>query len=171
MSRIPAKALANAIVIVRAMNTQQKELLADEIFRVQPHLLGSVLVQQRLGVSLEKIEFLIDILFICFQAMKESGQTWPVISEDEMDRQMQRYVAVVKFGQGLSKKLQDRAMQQYVDGHPEKDLLAYVQIESANWLQRIVPEETDRYVVLAAANLVNCIAFVSMPAVESAQRA
>jgi len=33
-----------------------------------------------------------------------------------------------------------------------------------NWLQRIVAEETDKYVMLTAANLVNCIAFVPMPA-------
>lgn len=164
MSRISSQGLAQAAVIVRAMDSKQKEQLVDEIFRAQPHLLGSVLVQQRLGASLQKMEFLIDVLFVCFQAMKESGLTWPVITEDEMDRQMQRFVAAVKFGQDVSKKRQDRAMQQYIAGHPEKALLAYVQTETADWLKRIVPEESDKYVILAAANIVNCIAFASLPA-------
>ncbi len=31
-------------------------------------------------------------------------------------------------------------------------------------LKRIVPEESDKYVMLAAANFVNCIAFVPMNA-------
>ncbi len=49
-----------------------------------------------------------------------------------------------------------------------KELLACVQVETANWLNRIVPEETDKYVMMAAANFVNCIAFVPMKAPKSA---
>ena len=168
MSRISYNALAQAITTVRAMDMKQKEQLADELFRAQPHLLGSFLAQKQLGVSLEKMDFLMDLLLICFQAMKESGLTWPVITEDELDRQLQRYIAIVKFGNDLGKSLRDQSMQQYIEDHPEKELLAYVQVETANWLNRIVPEETDKYVMMAAANFVNCIAFVPMNAPDSA---
>lgn len=41
-------------------------------------------------------------------------------------------------------------MQQYIEDRPEKELLAYVQVETANWLKPIVPEETDKYVMLAS---------------------
>ena len=98
MSRISRNALAQAIATVRAMDMKQKEQLADELFRAQPHLLGSFLVQKQLGVSLEKMDFLIDLLLICFQAMKESGFTWPLITEDELDRQMQGSLAPGKSG-------------------------------------------------------------------------
>ena len=168
MSRISRNALAQAIATVRAMDMKQKEQLADELFRAQPHLLGSFLVQKQLGVSLEKMDFLIDLLLICFQAMKESGFAWPLITEDEMDRQMQRFIASVKFGDDLGTSLRDQSMRQYIEGHPEKELLACVQVETANWLNRIVPEETDKYVMMAAANFVNCIAFVPMNAPQSA---
>lgn len=164
MSRISCKALAQAIIKVRVMGMQQKERLADEIFRVQPHLLASVVVQKQMGVSLEKMDFLFDLLFICFQAMRESGLSWPLITEDEQDRQLGRYVGSVKFGEDLGTSLRDQATRQYVENHPEKELLAYVEVEIVNWLQRIVPEETDKYVMLAAANLVNCIAFVPLDA-------
>jgi hypothetical protein len=50
------------------------------------------LVQKQLGVTLEKMDFLVDIVLICFEAMKESGLTWPLITEDEQDRQMARFV-------------------------------------------------------------------------------
>lgn len=86
MSRISLKALAQAITTVRAMDIEQKQQLADEIFRVQPHMLASVVVQKQLGVSLEKMDFLFDLLFVCFQAMKESGLTWPLLTEDEQER-------------------------------------------------------------------------------------
>jgi hypothetical protein len=164
MSRISLSALAQAITEVRVMDMQQKEQLADEIFRVQPHMLASVLVQKRMGVSLEKMDFLFNLLFICFQAMKESGLTWPLITEDEQDRQLGRFVGSVKFGDDLGVSLRDQVMRQYVENHPEKELLTYVVAEAVIWLKRIVPEESDKYVMLAAANLVNCIAFVPLDA-------
>jgi hypothetical protein len=161
--RISRQAVVNAIIKVQAMTRAQKEQLVDELFRVQPHMFGSFLVQKQLGVSYEKMEFLLEMLFTCFQAMKESGLNWPLISEDEQERQMARYTATVKFSEDLSTDLQERAMQQYVESHPEKELLAYVFTESVNWLKRVTPEESDKYVMLAAANFVNCIAFVPLP--------
>jgi hypothetical protein len=155
--------LISAIKKVRAMDISQKEQLADELFRQQPNMFGSFLVQQQMGVSLEKMEFLLEILFICFQCMKESKLIWPLISQDEQDKQLARYVASVKFGEGLSLKLQDRAMKQYLESHPEQYLLAFVTAETNDWIGRIVLEDTDRHVMLAAINLVNCIAFVPMP--------
>ena len=155
--------LVSAIKKVRAMDIGQKEQLADELFRQQPNMFGSVLVQQQMGVSLEKMEFSLEILFICFQCMKESGLTWPLITEAEQDKQLARYVATVKFGEGLSLTLKDRAMKQYIKSHPEQYLLAFVTAETNDWLSRNATEDTDRYVMLAAFNLVNCIAFVLMP--------
>lgn len=35
-------------------------------------------------------------------------------------------------------------------------------METMSWLKRVVPEETDKYVILAVWNFVNCIAVVSM---------
>lgn len=55
MSRIPRNALLQAIAAVKAMDDKQKELLADELFRVQPNLPGSTLVLARLGVSMDKV--------------------------------------------------------------------------------------------------------------------
>jgi len=57
-SRISLKALAQAITKVRVMDMRQKEQLADEVFRVQPRMFASALVQKRIGVSLKKMEFL-----------------------------------------------------------------------------------------------------------------
>ncbi len=81
---------------------------------------------------------------------------------------MRRFVAGVKFGDGLDTSLRDRSMRQYIEDHPEKELLAYIWAETAIWMNRIVPEETDKYVMMAAANFVNCIAFVPIDAPTSA---
>jgi len=159
MSRISRSTRLSAVARIREMDLMQKEQLADELAQAQPHVFASFLVQQRLGVSLAKMDFLLDILLICFQAMKASGQTWPSITEDEQDRQMGRLVATLRFGDDLPRSLRGRALRNYIETHPEKDLLAFVRGETAGWLQRVVPGETDKFVVLAALNFVNCIAF------------
>jgi hypothetical protein len=101
-------------------------------------------------------------MLICFQAMKESGVDWPLITEDEQERQMRRLTATIKFGTDLRGDLRNQALRQYLDAHPEKVLLAFVQAETAMWLECVEPEETDRYVVMAALNLVSCIAYVPL---------
>jgi hypothetical protein len=86
-----------------------------------------------------------------------------MITEDEQDSQLARYIGTVKFGEDLTVSLRDLAMQKYIEGHPEQQLLANVTLETANWLKRIVPEETDTHVMMSAMNFVNCIAFVPIP--------
>ena len=81
MSRITVDNLAAAIRKVRAMSVKEKEALADEIHLHQPHLLASCLVQSRLGVEQAAVEFLLNILLVCYQSMKESGLQWCVITE------------------------------------------------------------------------------------------
>jgi len=156
------EALCTAIEKIRAMNMAQKEQVLDELSQKQPNMLNSFLAQKHLGVSYEKMDFLLEILLICFQSMKQSGLTWPLITENEQDKQWARYVAAIKFGDDLSPTLQDLAVKQYIENHPEQYLFAFVTGETKDWLGRIIPEETDRHVMLEAANFVNCIAFVPM---------
>ena len=163
MSRISLQVLATAIRKVRAMSQNQKLVLVEIMVKEQPNMFGSFLVQKQMGVSLEKIEFLLELLLICFQAMKDSGIRWPLITEDEQDKQLGRYVATVRFGEDLSSSLQAQIMKQYIDNHPEQPLLAFITAETTAWLNRIQPENADIYVILAAANFVNCIAFAAVP--------
>jgi hypothetical protein len=116
--------MAKALIAAQAMDLQQQERLADEVFRAQPNLLGSVVVLPQLGVARSKVDFAVEILFVCFLAMKASGLTWPVITEDDQDRQLQRFVAITRFGDDLNDRLRERSMRQYLADHPEKDLLA-----------------------------------------------
>lgn len=162
MSRISGEALVAAIQKVRAMDLKAKERLADEIHDRQPHMLGEFLVQKQFGVSLPKMDFLLDILFVCFQAMKESKLDWPLITEDEQDLQLSRYTASVKHVEDLGGTLGDRALADYINSHPEKELLAFVQVELNKWLAMIEPEESDKFVMMVAMNYVNCIAYVPM---------
>jgi len=163
MSRITVENVAAAIRKVRSMSLAQREALADEIHRHQPHLLASCLVQPRLGAKMTDVEFLLNILLVCYQSMKESGLQWPLITEEEQERQMQRWVGAVDFSEhALSGGASDSARQQYADQHPEQPLLAFVLNETNQWLreisQRHAEAESDKFVMMASMNLVNCIA-------------
>lgn len=161
--RISVEQLAAAIKKVRSTDAAGKIALADEVFIKQPNLLASCLVQSRLGVAADSVEFLLNILLVCFQAMKESSHDWPLISEDAQARQMERLVGAVQFSEDINDPtLADAAREQYLTNHPEAPLLAYVTSECILWLQdlarRGVESESDKFVMMAAVNLVNCIA-------------
>lgn len=164
MPRITAQHLARAIEAVRAMSMERKAALADEVFQQQPTLFGVFLVQTRLGVSFEKMEFLLELLFVSFLAMRETGLQWPRISEDELDRQAARLSATVNFAEGLGTALAGQSVAQCINAHPEQYLFAYVTTEVTEWLGKVQPEESDKYVMLAAMNIANCIAYAHMPA-------
>jgi len=162
MSRITVDNLAAAILKVRGMSVKEKEALADEIHLHQPHLLASCLVQSRFGVEQAAVEFLLNILLVCYQSMKESGLHWSVITEVEQERQMQRWIGAVQFSEHAMGSAADGAREQYASQHPEQPLLAFVVGETNQWLREIsernAEAQSDKFVMMASMNLVNCIA-------------
>ena len=157
--KISIAQVGQAIAKLETMDMAYKEQLADGLAQEQPALFASFLAQRKAGVSYEKMEFLLSILFVCYLAMKESGRKWPVITADEVDACMTRYVESVKFGMDLDPAQRHELVLQFVAQHPEQALLAYVQVETASWLRRVSPEDSDRFVMLAAVNMVNCIGY------------
>lgn len=162
MSRISRDALARAIACVDAMNTPKQEDLADEIFKAQPNMFGSILALRKMDVPADRMEFPVRMLLVCFLAMKESGIVWPKITENDLSRQLKRWLSSVQMGDKLNPKLRMYSTQVYIDAHPEKDLMAYVTTSLAQWLTDLPVQESDRYVMMAVQNLVNCIAFVDI---------
>jgi len=163
MGRISVEHVSAAWRKVLAMERSEKLSLADEIYVKQPNLLASCLVQTRLGADEPTVEFLLDILFVCYCAMTESGYEWLPITEAEQDRQLQRMVGAVRFSEELEDPIAaDAARAQYVTSHPEQPLLAFVMAQHAEWLRdlasRNAEKESDKFVMMASINLVNCIA-------------
>jgi hypothetical protein len=168
--RISVHQLSAAINKVRSMSLAEKSALTDEIYQQQPNLLASCLVQQRLGVSERAVEFLLNILLVSFQAMKETGHHWPLISEEEQERQLTRLRGTIAFSEDLTDPTQAHAARaQYVKDHPEAPLLAYVIREFTLWLMELAEQgaesESDKYVMMAGINIVNCIAHAEIKSV------
>jgi hypothetical protein len=170
MGRISQSVLLGAIKAVREMTADEKLRLVDEIFSSQPNLLGAILALRGLGVSAAKQDFALEMLLLCFHAMKESGLTWPLITVIEQEDQMRRHSTLLRFYESLDRRSEQKnSVQEYIDAHAEPELLAWVMTQSRDWLLKWAPEESDKYVLLAVVNLVSCIAYVPLP-VNHSQR-
>ena len=162
MASISSRNLVDAVLRVERMTFQDRERLADEVHARQPNLLYAVLVLQRCGATLVQIEVVLNLLFVFHEAMKISGVSWPVISEDVQDRCLGRVsgrvFGRVRFIEGLSPQMQGQAIAEAVSNHPEQQLLAYVfgKFKDSDLLG--IKTEAEKMLMLAALNLVECIA-------------
>lgn len=163
MTRIAQAHVAEAVRTVERMNAQAQVRLGDEILAHQPNLLGSIVVLRRMGASDAQIGIALHVLFVAWLAMKASGHRWPVISEDSQDLCMQRLTARMRFVEGLSPELLQQAVAQHISEHAEPQLLAsaYGHLRESGVLG--ARTEAEKYVLLAALNLVECIAFTAAP--------
>ncbi|MFI4890692.1 MAG: hypothetical protein ACHQIL_09180 [Steroidobacterales bacterium] len=163
MGRISIEHVATALRKVQSMDMAQKITLLEAIKVKQPNLLASCVVQSRLGANEQTVEFLLNILLVCFLAMHESGYDWPLITDDEQERQLGRMVGAVRFSEDLQDPVAAAtARNQYVASHPEQPLLALVLSQCNEWLRDLAhrhdEKESDKFVMMASMNLVNCIA-------------
>lgn len=160
MGVITQAVMVQAAMDVNGMDQAQKVRLADEIAAQQPNLLASILALARMGVDLEQLEVPLHILLVTFRAMKRSGHVWPVVSQDVQDRCMQRLTARARFNEGLPGDLAQQMVQQFCDEHPERYLLAFVYGYLGEHDLLRVRTDAEKYLVMAALNLAECIADV-----------
>ena len=89
---------------------------------------------------------------------------WPLITQNELENQMRRHTADLRFYDSLTgRSEQNSSIRQYIDAHPEQDLLAWMMTQCQGWLSKVDGEENDKYVLQAVINLVSCLAFVPIP--------
>lgn len=161
MTCIAQAHVVQAMRTIEHMDAQQQLRLGDEIFAHQPNLLASIVVLRRMGASDAQIGVALHVLFVTWLAMQASGHQWPVISEDDQDLCMQRLTARVRFAEGLSVELTRQAVEQHIGEHREQHLLAFAYGHLRANAMLAVRSDAEKYVVLAALNLVECIAFCS----------
>ncbi len=158
--RLTQWVVIEADVAVRQMSHDQKVRLADEIYAQQPNMLAAFLALPGMGVDMEQVEIALHTLFVTFQAMKLSGHQWPLVTEDIQDGCLQRLTARARFNEGLPEELAKKLVEQFHTEHAERYLLAFVY----SWLDEhdlmAVRTEAEKHLMMAALNLVECVAFV-----------
>ena len=160
MGRLTQWAVIEADIAVRRMSHDQKVRLADEIYAQQPTLLASILAMPSMGVDMAQLEVALHVLFVTFQAMKLSGHPWPLVTEDIQDGCLQRLTARARFNEGLPQDLATKVVEEFHKEHAERYLLAFVYGWLAEHDLMSVRTEAEKYLMLGALNLVECVAFV-----------
>lgn len=160
MGRLTQWVVIEADVAVRRMSHDQKVRLADEIHAQQPNMLASILVLPQMGVNMAQLEVALHVLFVTFQAMKLSCYPWPLVTEDIQDGCLQRLTARVRFNEGLPQELANKVVEQFHHEHAERYLLAFVYGYLGEHDLIAVRTEAEKYLMLGALNLVECVAFV-----------
>jgi hypothetical protein len=158
MPTISSRLLVDAVLRVERMSFKDRERLAEEIHARQPNLFFSVLVLQRYAATLEQMEVVLNLLFVFYEAMRASGRAWPVISEDVQERCLQRISGRARFIEGLTAQQQTQATRDAIADHPEQQMLAYVFGKFGEHGLLGIETETQKMLMLAALNLVECIA-------------
>jgi len=166
MGRITLAVLGRAVLDVEGMSQAQKAQLADEVFAQQPNLLAAILVLPRMGVSAEQLEVPLHILLVSFQAMKRSGHVWPRISEALQEQCLQRLTAHMRFNDGLPAHLANQVVTQFHEEHAERELLAFIYGHLREHDMMGARTEAEKYLMLAALNLAECIAAAGAKAGE-----
>ena len=161
MALITQAVLAKAAVAVDAMGLAERVQLADEVFAHQPNLLASIVVLQRMGASLQQMDVPMHILLVAYQAMKTSGHSWPVISEDTQDVCLQRLTGRIRLTEGQTRRALKRSIQQYIAAHSEPYLLAFAYGHLGENDLLTARTDAEQSLLLSTLNLVESIAFAA----------
>lgn len=157
MTVITKELLTSAIIAVGAMDLSQREQLTDEIHASQPHLLASVLALRSFGANFEQLDVPLNILLVCYQSMKATGREWPVVTEAMQERCLGRVIGRMHFIEGLAPEQVAESVSAFVAQHKEHWLLAFVFRELGAHKMMHIGTEMQKFLVLAALNLVECI--------------
>ena len=160
MGRLTTAMVAQAAMDVEALDHDGKVRLADEIFVVQPNLLGSMLVLARMGVNMPEVEIGVHILLVAFQAIKRSRHRWALVTMDLQATCMERLTARMRFNEGLPAELAAEVVTQFHSDHAERYLLAYAYGYLGEHDLLKVRTDAEKSLLLAVLNLVECIAYV-----------
>ncbi len=169
MAAISSQLLVDAVLCVERMSFNERERLADEVHAQQPNLLFSVLALQQCGASLAQMEVVLNLLLVFYSAMKASGKDWPVVSEDVQDRGMKRISARVRFIERQAPQQRYKANSDAIDGHGQQQILAYTYGKLDEHGLTDINTEAEHMTLLAALNLVECIALTA-PKTEARRR-
>ncbi|NRB23699.1 hypothetical protein [Shewanella sp.] len=157
MAHLSSETLVDAIKSTQNMNLKEKELICDELFREQPNLLASILVQQQMGNTAEEVDVLLNILIVLHMAVKGAGVKISMVTELQQQDQLSKLTASIAFSSGMDSQSVNSSITQYISNHKESILLVFVtdSMKRAGFFEKT--KECSKYLIFAGVNLVNCL--------------
>ena len=139
------------------MDFEGKKCLADEFCETQPDLFSEILALKQMEISRERVEFVLNIVLICFLAVRKSGKFLPQIRQDEINRETARFLEIVGIENWFNQLSIDKALNQTLRSSPEKVLSGFTYTELILFYYNVLREKNDKYLIMVTTALVNCI--------------
>jgi hypothetical protein len=158
MAKINLNELVKAINTVKAMDQQGAEEAMNAIYKQQPTLLGAALSLKDIGFEHRYIQVLLNILLVTHLSLEYSGLNIKPISQEEHKTQMAVYLKHISDVEKMPTPVQGAAMENYIDGHKENYLMAYVnRVMAEAGFAKMAPEK-GKFLIIAGNNIVNSVA-------------
>jgi len=123
---ISTHTIVQAVNAINAMSSKQKEALLDEIHEHQPTMLGDVVTLARLGVSRQVHGHVFHMLLVFYNCFSDNGKIkLPVITEAVIVAARNKNMKMMEFLSGGSEDQMVHDTKLFIDGYPERNLLAY----------------------------------------------
>jgi hypothetical protein len=104
----------------------------------------------------------LNVLFVFYLAMKETGRNWPLITESVQDRCLTRLNGQIRFIEGLtSERRQHQAVVSAMADNSEPWMLAIAFGELKEHGLLGIKTDAEKHLVPADLNLVECVAAVA----------
>lgn len=107
---------------------------------------------------METVDVVLNLLLVLHLAVEKSGQVLAMVSEEDLERELQRFTASVRFTEGLDEQTIRQSIQQTTAYRKEGILLAYAYDTLRRSGIADQRHESAKYPIMAAINLVNSIA-------------
>ena len=149
-------ALAASAVRIRDMSLKEKEAVVDEIAILQPNLLALVFVLNSLEVPIQKVDQVLHILLVLYDAFKRSmPEGIPMISEDTMEAVDKNQMALLRLMDAEEPEEAARLCRLATTSHPEINAFAYANGTLRDAGMYDAKKQDEFYCVRAVRNLVD----------------
>ena len=157
-SPVPLTDVVASVRRVQEMSKADRLLLCDEIYKRQPALLAHVLVLHRLGVCMQKIDRMVNILIVLYDLFSRASPTvLPPVSEDILERVNTNQLAFLKLLEGEDRNELKRLCELSVSSHPEINALAFILGDLREAGIADMHQKEDEYCVRTARNILDAI--------------
>ena len=137
---------------VMSLDMHEKEKLTDEIYVRQPNILGMIHVLANLNVPLDKIEIVLFILLVLYDAfVNRSGLKIPLITEDMIEKANDNNTAMLNYIDKDGYSIIGKSML----NSPNKIILAFV-IGHLNEHGFSIQSESNEQCVRVAKVIMDC---------------
>ncbi len=123
---IPTERIADSIAAVEAMTLAQKEQMLDELFEIQPVILGNIVLLARKQLHLPAVDKAMELLLVITHCLRDELRRCGRFTEADFERCCEQNAQMWRFLDGERDADWERSLNMIHKSCPEPGLLAHL---------------------------------------------